>query len=229
MAEKTKIKPDQIMAQDGKNVTYMDEGGTLRRSPKSQVEIVSPDAGAEEPAPVEQFSDEAPEAAGEEAPPPGTDPGTDEGSPPSSDTSPEAPAPKPPKQARKKTMATAAPATAAKKKVAPPKKVPAKVAAKKAPKTESSGVRTIGGKAVDLSGYNKVKTAAGGTSYNNGDAVAEKLEGKTLDEAYDIAARVLKVDAKELRKKYGHLNTGMQRMSLGNRMRSVMIPKAAKN
>lgn len=117
----------------------------------------------------------------------------------------------------------------------PPK---SKAAAKKAPAkrvngtakaaTESTGVRTIAGKAVDLSHYEKTKAPGGGTSYHNGDAVAEKLAGKSLDDAYAVAAKTLKVDEKELRKQYAHLNVGMQRMSLGNRMRKVLIPKAAR-
>jgi hypothetical protein len=128
-------------------------------------------------------------------------------------------------------MANVASAPAAKKKVAPPAK--AKVAAKKAappkPRTETSGVRTIGGKAVNLDNYEKVKAPGGGTSYHNGDPVAEKLAGKSLDEVYAIAAKTLKTDVNELRAKYKHLNQGMQRMSLGNRMRSVLIPKEARN
>lgn len=91
---------------------------------------------------------------------------------------------------------------------------------KKAKKvSEATGVRTIGGKAVDLTKYIKVKTAAGGTSYNNGDAVAERLQGKSLEEVYTIAAKALKIEEKELYAKYRHLNVGMQRMALGNRMR----------
>ena len=127
-------------------------------------------------------------------------------------------------------MATAQAPTAAKKKAAPPPK--AKVAAKKTapkPRTEASGVRTIGGKAVNLDNYEKVKAPGGGTSYHNGDPVAEKLAGKTLDEVYAIAAKTLKTDVAELRAKYKHLNQGMQRMSLGNRMRSILIPKEARN
>lgn len=86
-------------------------------------------------------------------------------------------------------------------------------------KKEGTGIRTIGGKAVDLSDYVKVKTAAGGTSYHNGDAVAERLAGKSLDEVYAVVSRLIKVEEKELRSKYKHLNVGMQRMALGNRAR----------
>lgn len=113
---------------------------------------------------------------------------------------------------------------------APPKPTGEKKMAKaktKTAKKEPSGIRTIGGKAVDLKSYTKVKTASGGTSYNNGDEVADKLTGKSLEEVYDFAAAKLKVDVKELRSKYKHLNVGMQRMALGNRLRKVLLAKAA--
>ena len=126
-------------------------------------------------------------------------------------------------------MATAQTATKAK---TPTKaKAPVRAAAKKrnTGNGESTGIRTIGGKAVDLSNYEKAKAPGGGTSYHNGDAVAEKLAGKSLDEVYSTAAKVLKEDEKALKAKYKHLNVGMQRMALGNRMRKVLIPKEAKN
>jgi len=52
-----------------------------------------------------------------------------------------------------------------------------------------------------------------------GDQVAEALRGKTLDDAYKIAAKWLGARIDELKSKYGHLNPGQQRMNLGNRMR----------
>lgn len=113
---------------------------------------------------------------------------------------------------------------------APPKPTGERKMAKaktKTTKKESTGVRTIGGKAVDLKDYTKVRTAAGGTSYHNGDEVAEKLAGKTLDEVYSIVAKALKVEEKELRAKYKALNPGMARMSLGNRLRKIVNAKAA--
>ena len=121
-------------------------------------------------------------------------------------------------------MATAQASTAAKKKAAPPAK--AKVAAKKAappkPRTEATGIRTIGGKAVNLDNYEKVKAPGGGTSYHNGDAVAEKLAGKSLEDVYAFAAKTLKEDVKALQKKYEHLNVGMQRMNVGNKLRGLV-------
>jgi len=71
------------------------------------------------------------------------------------------------------------------------------------------------------------KTAAGNASVHCNDPVAQKLLGKTLDECYTIAAEVCAPDMDEaaLRAKYGHLNVGMQRMNLGNKMRGVLNAK----
>lgn len=104
-----------------------------------------------------------------------------------------------------------------------------KKAAKKAVKKASNGalIRTVAGREHDISGYEKVKNASGHTSYDNGDDVATKLRGKTLDEVYAHAAKALKEPEKDLRAKYKHLNPGMQRMSLGNRLRKVLNAKAA--
>jgi hypothetical protein len=52
------------------------------------------------------------------------------------------------------------------------------------------------------------------------DEVAMSLMGLTLDEVYAAASPVLGVPEPDLRAKYGHLNPGMQRMNLGNRMRA---------
>lgn len=244
MSDKPRIRRDQIVSEAGQKLAYVDDGGTLRHTVKSKVEIVeatSVSASAEESAVAQEETETVSESAG-----PPTDSAPVE-VPPSSDTpayplkdvlehksaaAPEAAAkPKSPRK-REKTMATTQTATATKKnptkaKQAAAKKAPAK-RANGHPKTESTGVRTIAGKAVDLSHYEKTKAPGGGTSYHNGDAVAEKLAGKSLDEAYAVAAKTLKVDEKELRKQYAHLNVGMQRMSLGNRMRKVLIPKAAR-
>lgn len=64
-------------------------------------------------------------------------------------------------------------------------------------------------------------SAAGNATMDNGDALARKLRGTDLDEAYAQAAKILGVTQKELRDKYGHLNVGMQRMNLGNRIRAA--------
>lgn len=65
------------------------------------------------------------------------------------------------------------------------------------------------------------KTAGGHVSVHNGDAIAVKLLGKDLDTVYAAAAKALKEDEADLRAKYAHLNPGMQRMNLGNRMRAA--------
>lgn len=105
-----------------------------------------------------------------------------------------------------------------------------KAAGKKAAvKKASNGalIRTVAGHEHDISGYEKVKNASGHTSYDNGDDVATKLRGKTLDDVYVYAAKQLKEPEKDLRTKYKHLNPGMQRMSLGNRLRKIANAKAA--
>lgn len=125
-------------------------------------------------------------------------------------------------------------------KVAPKKTAPAKVAAKtaagankKAAPSKSNGhtapntIRTIAGREHDISGYVKTKSPSGVVSFDNGDTTAEKLRDKTLDQVYDIVAKALKEDVKTLRAKYKHLNSGMQRMTLGNRMRKIVRAKEA--
>lgn len=67
--------------------------------------------------------------------------------------------------------------------------------------------------------YAAVRAASGRKSLDNGDALALQLRGKTLDEAYTLAAEALNVNVESLLKQYGHLNAGMQRMGLGNRLR----------
>jgi len=69
------------------------------------------------------------------------------------------------------------------------------------------------------------KTQSGNASVHCGDATAQKLLGKTLDEVYAIAAKITEEEESALREKYGHLNTGMQRMNLGNKIRGVLNAK----
>lgn len=63
------------------------------------------------------------------------------------------------------------------------------------------------------------KTPAGNPSIHCGDDLATKLAGKSLDEVYELAAKKTGDSIKELKAKYGHLNVGLQRMSIGNRIR----------
>lgn len=67
--------------------------------------------------------------------------------------------------------------------------------------------------------YVKATTQAGKPTLNCGDGVAQELANLTLSKIYSLAAKELKVSIKELKAKYAHLNVGMQRMNLGNRIR----------
>ncbi len=54
-----------------------------------------------------------------------------------------------------------------------------------------------------------------------GDEVATMLRAADgLDGVYRVGAKYLGVTERELRAKYGHLNSGQQRMNIGNRMRA---------
>jgi len=72
------------------------------------------------------------------------------------------------------------------------------------------------------------RTASGRKCQDSGDPVAAALRGKDLDEVYDLTARVLSQSGEDaigpqgLKEKYGHLNVGMQRMNLGNRIRRAL-------
>ncbi len=82
-------------------------------------------------------------------------------------------------------------------------------------------LKRVGGKVYDLSSYKPAKTANGNTSLNCGDATAKALAGLELDDVYKKAAKATGIPEKALRAKYAHLNVGMQRMNLGNRMRAA--------
>lgn len=66
-----------------------------------------------------------------------------------------------------------------------------------------------------------VKTPSGRKAFDTNDKVAAKLRGLDLDQAYAEAAIWCDIPESELRAKYGHLNPGMQRMNLGNKMRAA--------
>lgn len=59
-------------------------------------------------------------------------------------------------------------------------------------------------------------------SLDNGDMVAVALRDKTLEDVYKLTADLCKTSVAELRSRYEHLNVGMQRMNLGNRMRAAL-------
>ena len=65
------------------------------------------------------------------------------------------------------------------------------------------------------------KTAGGHASVDSNDKLAASLRGKDISAVYKEAAKVLKEPEAALIAKYKHLNLGMQRMNLGNRMRAA--------
>jgi transcription initiation factor TFIIIB Brf1 subunit/transcription initiation factor TFIIB len=65
-------------------------------------------------------------------------------------------------------------------------------------------------------------TTHGNRTIDVNDKVAKMLRGTDPLEMYQIAAEVLKVSARTLKRDYKHLNIGMQRMNLGNRMRKEL-------
>lgn len=74
----------------------------------------------------------------------------------------------------------------------------------------------------DLARYTKGTSG----SMNCGDQTAVELDGLALEEVYSVAASKLGVSIDELKAKYGHLNAGLQRMSLGGRIRGIATKAA---
>ncbi len=79
----------------------------------------------------------------------------------------------------------------------------------------------------DLSKYVKGVSGSGKKTMRTNDVTAIALDGFTLDEVYAVAQVMTDTPAKEFHAKYDHLNVGMQRMNLGNRIRGA-IAKADK-
>ena len=75
----------------------------------------------------------------------------------------------------------------------------------------------------DLSRYyiSDTKTSTGRRTIDCADEVAAELRGLPIDEVYAKAAATLGMEESVLRSTYGHLNIGMQRMNLGNRIRGA--------
>src|ERR1700735_1088930 len=59
-------------------------------------------------------------------------------------------------------------------------------------------------------------------------ATAELLRGKSQDQIYKLAIKKLGEEESDLRDRYKHLNLGIQRMNLGNRLRAVSKEASAK-
>lgn len=131
------------------------------------------------------------------------------------------------------TPAQAAPAAQAPAKASKPKKAskPAKAKKGKSAVKGKTGPAVLQEYAPKYNKDTKVKTAGGNTSVDSNDTLAKKLRGKTLDEVYAMAGKIVTdkdenvVGEAALRKQYKHLNVGMQRMNLGNRMRGVLNAK----
>jgi len=87
--------------------------------------------------------------------------------------------------------------------------------------------RRVGDRRYDCSGYTRkvagkvLKSAHGHATMDNGDDVAKQLRGAELDDVYKAASKLLGETQTALRERYKHLNPGMQRMNLGNRMRAA--------
>lgn len=205
MALKVKIRADQVVSNEDGVVKWITDGGEMCENPEG--ELIIGEAGAPATAEADKPVEEAPKPAKAkkvaipkaEKPVKATKPAKAAATPTPKDATPAA-------QVTQKPEAEK-----------PQKPVKEKIVAKaKAKAKTAKGVRTIGGKEVDLSAYKKVKAPGGGTSFNNGDATAKKLEGKNLDDVYKIVAKDTKQNEAELRKRYAKLNPGMQRMALGN-------------
>lgn len=74
----------------------------------------------------------------------------------------------------------------------------------------------------DLEKYVNGVSGSGKKTKRTNDPVAEALDGFTVEEVANVAARMCDIPAKDLIAKYAHLNVGMQRMNLGNRIRGAV-------
>ena len=109
--------------------------------------------------------------------------------------------------------------------------------AAKAAKAKSGRTAVIGNIIHDRSGFKPYKTEDGAKGLDNGDKVARQLRSLDLDGVYGETARAVRQAKLEdgtmeeiesnLRKRYGKLNPGQQRMSLGNRLRGALRTQAS--
>ncbi len=88
-------------------------------------------------------------------------------------------------------------------------------------------VAKIASTAFNLDKYfvSDIKTPTGRRTIDCADDVATALRGADIDAVYLNAAQTLGTSVDELRTQYGHLNIGMQRMNLGNRIRGAAAAK----
>ena len=90
-------------------------------------------------------------------------------------------------------------------------------------KAAATGTRIV----PDWDQLTKVQAASGKRSFDNADAIAIRLRGKTLEECAAISAEILgeqgePTTAEALLAKYSHLNPGHQRMCIGNKVRAAI-------
>ena len=83
-------------------------------------------------------------------------------------------------------------------------------------------IKRVGNKKYDLTSYEPVKSVSGNSSLDCGDKLAHDLRGLEIEDVYSKAAKTLGESERSLKSKYGHLNVGMQRMNLGNRLRAAL-------
>ncbi|KKN39793.1 hypothetical protein LCGC14_0739890 [marine sediment metagenome] len=74
----------------------------------------------------------------------------------------------------------------------------------------------------DLSKYVSGVSGSGKKTKRSNDPVAQALDGFTVAEVYAVACVMTDISVRDLQSKYGHLNIGMQRMNLGNRIRGAV-------
>lgn len=77
----------------------------------------------------------------------------------------------------------------------------------------------------DLTKYVKVVTGEGKEKVSHidvDDLTAKELRTHTLEEVYELTSLFSAMSVNDLKKRYHSLNTGMQRMNLGNRIRAFV-------
>lgn len=109
------------------------------------------------------------------------------------------------------------------------KKVPVRKPAHFVGEVNPGKTAKIGGSEFDVSRYfvGDNKTPSGRRTIDCADPVAEKLRGMDMEQVYVAAAETLNTTAEELKERYKHLNIGMQRMNIGNRIRGAVAKLAA--
>lgn len=70
--------------------------------------------------------------------------------------------------------------------------------------------------------HRTVRTASGRPATDKGDEVASILRGMSLDQVMRLTAPILGTTPEALEMRYAHLNPGMQRMNIGNRIRKLL-------